>query len=34
MRKIKEREQYYIKKYEPTLNCFNAYRTQEEKKES
>lgn len=32
-KELKQREQYYIKKYEPTLNCFNAYRTQEEKKE-
>lgn len=32
-KELKQREQYYIKKYEPTLNCFNAYITQEEKKE-
>ena len=32
-KELKQREQYYIKKYEPTLNCFNAYRTQEEIKE-
>ena len=32
-KELKVREQYYIKKYEPTLNCFNAYITQEEKKE-
>ena len=32
-KELKQREQYYIKKYEPTLNSFNAYTTQEEKKE-
>ena len=32
-KELKQREQYYIKKYEPTLNCFNAYIAQEEKKE-
>ena len=32
-KELKQREQYYIKKYEPTLNCLNAYITQEEKKE-
>ena len=32
-KELKVREQYYIKKYEPTLNCHNAHRTQEEIKE-
>ena len=32
-KELKQREQYYIKKYEPTLNCHNAYRTEEEIKE-
>lgn len=32
-KELKVREQYYIKKYEPILNCVNAYRTQEEIKE-
>lgn len=32
-KELKQREQYYIKKYEPTLNCLNAHRTQEEIKE-
>ena len=32
-KELKVREQYYIKKYEPTLNCLNAHRTQEEIKE-
>ena len=32
-KELKQREQYYIKKYEPTLNCHNAYIAQEEKKE-
>ena len=32
-KELKIREQYYIKKYEPTLNCLNAHRTKEEIKE-